>query len=126
MVTLDSNLGETTLSGGPLAAGGRWQHPKILLVLGLLAFGLSANALINGGAFSDRLQWKGVDLLEKTALLEDGAAATELGRAKACARMAQIVQSACGLSQRDHDTDGIQHCVAQELKYTMWSAYGCE
>ena len=68
-----------------------------------------------------------MDLLEKTALFEDGgAAAAELGRAKACARMTQIVQSACGLSQRDHDADGIQLCVAQELKYTMWSAYGCK
>jgi len=91
-----------------------------------LAFGLSANALLNGGAFSDRLQWKGVELFDDAALHQaGGTGAGELGHAKACARMAQIVQSACGLRQRDHDADGIQLCVAQELKYTMWSAYDC-
>ena len=42
-----------------------------------------------------------------------------------CERMEYIVGTACALQQRDHDVEGTRQCVAQELKYTMWSAYGC-
>jgi len=44
---------------------------------------------------------------------------------QACGRIAEIVHTACGYQQLDHDADGIRQCVAHELKYTMWSAYGC-
>lgn len=122
MVTLDNSLNVA----GP-GSFGRWQHPKLLLVLGVLALALTANSLIGGGAFSDRLQWKGVEFFDRTALAEaGGVAAGDLGYAKACARMSQIVQTACGMQQRDHDAEGIRQCVAYELKYTMWDAYGCE
>src|SRR3546814_17038814 len=42
-----------------------------------------------------------------------------------CQRMHQIVDTACSLKQRDHDASEIRRCVAAELKYTMWSPYGC-
>ena len=45
---------------------------------------------------------------------------------QACGRIEEIVHTACGYKQHDHDADGIRQCVAYELKYTMWSAYGCQ
>ncbi len=126
MTTVDNSLNET-----PAGSGGRWQHPRLLAFLFVLAMGSSLNALVNGGLFGPA-EWKGVALFGEE--VAQGAAGefggfgpTSRGwdQAKACGRMHQIVETACGLKQRDRDAEGIRQCIAHELKYTMWSAYGC-
>ncbi|GAB4238643.1 MAG: hypothetical protein Tsb0032_42950 [Kiloniellaceae bacterium] len=123
MTTVDDSLNEA-----PSAGGGRWQHPRLLAVLFVLALGSSINAVLSGGLFGSE-PWKGVTLFDETGVIGDfGVLGTE-GRgwdqAKTCGRIHQIVETACGLKQRDHDVTDIRQCVAYELKYTMWSAYGC-
>ena len=44
---------------------------------------------------------------------------------RVCGRILQIVESACGYETADHDSEVYWACVTGELKYTMWSAYGC-
>ena len=111
--------------------GGRWQHPRLLALLTVLAVGLSANALVNGGAFSTKAQWKGIALSDSVMFSLSGAPADgveqrALARVKACGRIHSIVETACGFRQRGRDRDGMRRCMAYELKYTMWSAYGCQ
>lgn len=105
--------------------GLRWPLPRwILLPLALPLFlvaGLAAGTLINLG-----LSGIGLGEGEGTLLTPASAATTDAGvPAGVCARMAYIVNTACALKQRDHDIEGTRRCVAHELKYTMWSAYGC-
>ena len=45
---------------------------------------------------------------------------------RVCGRILQIVESACAYETADHDSEVYWACVTGELKYTMWSAYGCE
>jgi len=98
----------------------RWLMLPVALPLFLvagLAVGILVNLGFNGGAGPE-----GGFLTPASAATADGAAVSPPG---ACARMEYIVSTACALQQRDHDVEGARQCVAQELKYTMWSAYGC-
>src|SRR5690606_14036299 len=101
------------------AAGDWWRRTRwLVLPVALplfLVFGLALGTLVNLG-------------------LSGGAGRSPAGTAVAaetaapavCQRIEHIVGTACGLKQRDRDAYGIRHCVAQELKYTLWSAYGCQ
>ncbi|MEQ8356878.1 MAG: hypothetical protein RH942_15155 [Kiloniellaceae bacterium] len=125
MVTLDNDPNDAALSGGE-----RWQYPRLLALLTALAAGMTLNALVNGGAFSDRIQWQGIDLFDKAAPVEasagvSGSSGPGVNDVEACGRIEQIVHTACGLRQRDRDAEGLRRCVAYELKYTLWSTYGC-
>lgn len=122
MATVDNSLDGTVPK-----LGRRWQHPRLLLALGVLAAGLSANAAVNGGTLGRHVQWKGIELFDEAALATGGepAEGRSLDQTKACARIHSIVETACGLRQRDRDSEGLRLCMAYELKYTMWSAYGC-
>jgi len=137
MVSIDERLHET-LAG----VGGRWRPltrrlaprrvalrrlaPRwlvlpvalpLFLVFGL-ALGTLANLALTGGAG------------EQAGLVAPASAAAAerdgLVPPGSCARMRQIVDTACSLKQRDHDAGDIRQCVAHELKYTLWSAYGCQ
>lgn len=104
----------------PRWPGPRWMVLPVVLPLFLVA-GLAAGTLVNLG-----LSGIGIGGGDGT-LLAPASAATADGGAPAgvCERMEHIVSTACALQQRDHDVEGARQCVAQELKYTMWSAYGC-
>lgn len=123
MATVDDSLNEQAAR-----SSGRWQHPRLLAFLTVLALGSSVNAVVNGGLFGPD-PWKGIDLFNEEAVSSQFGGLGVKGRgwdqAKTCGRMYQIVETACGLEQRDHDADSIRRCIAHELKYTMWSAYGC-
>ena len=104
----------------PRWPGPRWMVLPVALPLFLFA-GLAAGTLVNLG-------FSGIGLGDGDGgLLAPASAATaDAGApAGACERMAYIVSTACALQQRDHDVEGARQCVAQELKYTLWSAYGC-
>jgi hypothetical protein len=125
MVAIDNALNK--VPDGPQR---RWQHPRLLLLLSVIAFGLSVNAVLSGGSF-------GIGLPSEEGRVAARAAAagrSEVALAapvaagnleQSCRRIENIVKSACGLRQRDRDAEGIRLCTAYELKYTLWSAYGC-
>jgi len=124
MVTIDDSLHET--AAGPAS----WWHRPRWLVLPValpvfLAFGLGVGTLVNLGLNGD---WVGREGSGRVAAaeLDGGAPAAGMLPAQACGRIQYIVETACGLKQRDRLASGISQCVAQELKYTMWSAYGCQ
>ena len=124
-------IADDKMNDAAVRLGGRWQHPRLLALLTVLAVGLSVNALVNGGALSTKAQWKGIELFDKAAFsvdgeAVDGAKGLVLDRAKTCGRIHSIVETACGFRQRGRDRDGLRRCMAYELKYTMWSAYGCQ
>ena len=138
MVTLDESLNE-----GNVGAPGRWKHPRLLVLLSVLALGLSINAVVNAGYLTgendgSRPGSVGEWLAQQGVFSTDGAtapgggqsawaaASRDLDRRKVCGRMQRIIETSCGLKQRDRDAQGIRTCIAQELQYTMWSAYGCQ
>lgn len=104
----------------------RWEYPRLLAVLFVLAFASSVSAVVSGG-LGQGGAWKGTSLF--------GVGAESFGtfssadenweQVKVCGRIHQIVETACGLKQYDHDAEGIRQCIGHELKYTMWSAYNC-
>lgn len=122
MVSIDDRLHEMP---GSAAGGAWWRRPRwlvlpLVLPLGLvsgLALGILVDLALGGGSVGE-----GAGLLGSgpAAAAEAGGTATGV-----CERMQYIVDTACSLKQRDRDAWGIQQCVARELKYTMWSAYGC-
>lgn len=124
MVSIDHRLHDMLDSA---ARGGWWRRPRWLMLpvalpvflVGGLAFGILVNLALNGEV-----------IREGSGLLGSGsAAAAEAGGtapAGACERIQYIVDTACSLKQRDRDAWEIRQCVAHELKYTMWSAYGCK
>ena len=123
MATVDSPLNQAARN-----LGRRWQHPRLLLLLAVLATGLSVNVAVNGGTLGKHVNWKGIEFFDEVALATSGeqADALSLNRAKVCGRIHSIVEAACGLRQRDRDAEGLRLCMAEELRYTMWSAYDCQ
>jgi hypothetical protein len=130
MVAIDKALNKT-----PGGRKRRWQHPRLLLSLSVIALGLSVNAVVSGGSFGIGLppQSGGEATMAagsgfqgagngNVALVTPAAAEN---REQFCRRVSNIVQTACGLRQRDRDAEGIRLCTVYELKYTLWSAYGC-
>ena len=115
----------------------RWKHPRLLVLLSVLALGLSINAVVEAGYLTGKINgsgnvsagdWLGIFATEAGEKSEASqlAEARSLDQRKACGRIQRIVETSCGLKQRDRDAEGIRICVAQELQYTMWSAYGCK
>ncbi len=115
----------------------RWKHPRLLVLLSVLALGLSINAVVEAGYLTGKMNgsgtdsagdWLGIFATEAGGESEASqlAEARSLDRRKACGRIQRIVETSCSLKQRDRDAEGIRICVAQELQYTMWSAYGCK
>lgn len=101
----------------------RWEHPRLLALAFLLALGTSINAVVSGSLPED--PWKNVAFFGEGTEVAGALGAGDWDHTKTCGRIQQIVETACGLKQYDHDPDGIQQCIAYERKYTMWSAYGC-
>ena len=105
---------------------GRWRGSNwLVLPLALplfLALGLATGTAINLGLSGE---WIGRQDTGRLLAAEPGSRQSVDGTVDACGRIQSIVETACGLRQHDHDSAGIRQCVAYELKYTMWSAYGC-
>ncbi len=102
--------------------GANWLVLPLALPL-FLALGLATGTAINLGLSGD---WMGRQDTGRLAAAEaEGRLAEGPTGVQACGRIRNIVQTACGLRQYDHDSAGIRQCVSHELKYTMWSAYGC-
>lgn len=102
--------------------GAHWLVLPLALPL-FLALGFATGTAINlglSGEWIGRQDTGRLSAAEAQAGLAGGPAAGE-----ACGRIQNIVETACGLRQYDHDSDGIRQCVSYELKYTLWSAYGC-
>jgi hypothetical protein len=133
MVSIDDRLGEAA-AVVPRSAAPGWVRrlgalnpPRALplalaggLAVAVLAVGISsgwfaapADAALSGSG--------------EVTLASGGSDLTDAGvPLQACGRIEEIVHTACGYKQHDHDAAGIRQCVAYELKYTMWSAYGCQ
>lgn len=129
MVSIDDRLGEAVPVVPPAFPGAfRAAFPRALLLAGGLALAGLAAAVSSGwlaGPADAALSGA-----EEVTLAFGGASGGEAGGASAvpagaCQRIQDIVETACGYKQYDHDVAGIRQCVAYELKYTMWSAYGC-
>lgn len=123
MVTTDESL------QGPArpAVARRRAPPWLALPLALplfLAGGLAVGAIANLGVFGDWISHK--DGGRVAAAEADHRPAEGLPGTGACGQIRYIVETSCGLRQRDRDATGIRECVAYELKYTMWGAYGCQ
>lgn len=103
--------------------GANWLVLPLALPL-FLVLGLATGTAINMG-FSG--EWMGRQDTGRLAAAEAQQVGLAGGPAAgaACGRIESIVERACGLRQYDHDSAGIRQCVSHELKYTMWSAYGC-
>ncbi|WP_340118130.1 hypothetical protein [Pelagibius sp. 7325] len=134
MVSIDDRLGETAAAGHGASPG--WVErvralpraiPRALPLA--LAGGLAIAALavgISSGWFAAPAD-AALSGAGEVTLASSGAGATDAGVShQACGRIEEIVHTACGYKQHDHDAAGIRQCVAYELKYTMWSAYGCQ
>lgn len=136
MVSTDDRL-----QGAEFRSLGQWGRPRLLLaVLAAIVF-LSAFAVfINSGAERpDETGWSISQWLREEGLVsvvrglgdgaaEDGAAGLDSKpwhQHRVCERILQIVESACGYQSADRDSEVYWACVTGELKYTMWSAYGC-
>lgn len=125
MVSIDDRLHEALAAAG---TGSGWRPPRWLVLpvtLPLfLVFGLAVGTLINVGLTGEGTGRQGAGLLAAGS----AAAAEHTGVVPpaVCERMQHIVSTACGLQQRDRDASEIRHCIARELKYTLWSAYGCK
>lgn len=123
MVSLDDRLNDTVAH----SAAAEWrQHVRVpsgMMAL-MLAVVLAAGAL----AISYSNGWLSAPPAERAEVTPAaGPAKTGDVMTRACARMEEIVQTACALKDYDRDREeGIQRCVAYELKYTMWSAYDCQ
>lgn len=120
MTTLDERLPEPS-------GGWWWRRPRWLLlplVLPLfLVLGLAAGTLVNLGLTGAGVGGEGAGLVgPASAAVAEPATAVPAG---VCQRMAYIVDTACSLKQRDRDASEIRRCVEHELKYTLWSVYGC-
>lgn len=122
---------------------GPWNQPRLLLVTLALAAGLVLFSLLflaQGGSDPDESGWSlGQWLRDQgfTVVSRDlGEPQGHLGqtaleakpwhRHRVCGRILQIVETACGYESADWDSEVYWACVAGELKYTMWSAYGCD
>ena len=103
--------------------GANWLVLPLALPL-FLALGLASGTAINMDLSGE---WMGRQDTGRLAAAEAQPVGLAGGPAAsgACGRIQNIVETACGLRQYDHDSAGIRQCVAHELKYTMWSAYGC-
>lgn len=137
MVSADDSLQGT--KARPLM---QWRSPRLLLALLALGLCFSVYAVLlnsGGGSSSEGSGWslsrwlrnEGLvsivqDLSSETA----GSGRTDLEskpwhQHRVCGRILQIVESACGYESAERDSEVYWACVAGELKYTMWSAYGC-
>lgn len=123
MVTNDKSLQGPAARGAVRRGAARWLALPLALPL-FLAGGLAVGAVANLGVFGD---WIGHRDGGRVAAAEaDRGTEGSLASLGACGQIRHIVETSCGLRQRDRDATGIRECVAYELKYTMWSPYGCQ
>ena len=137
MVSTDDRL-----QGAEFRPLGLWARPRLLLA-GLVAIVcLSAFAVFfnSGTERPDEAGWSISQWLRDEGLVSvvrgpgDGASDGSVSsldskpwhQHRVCERILQIVESACGYQSADRDSEIYWACVTGELKYTMWSAYGCE
>ncbi|GAB4370264.1 MAG: hypothetical protein Kow00114_30490 [Kiloniellaceae bacterium] len=123
MVSIDDRLGEAAPSmpkGFPAALPRALPRSLPLLLAGGLALGVLAAAVAGGW-----LAGPADAALSGADEVVPASGEPAMVPAGACQRIQEIVETACGYKQYDHDAAGIRQCVAYELKYTMWSAYGC-
>lgn len=120
MASIGARFQLTLAATGP---GDWWRRPSwLVLPVALplfLVFGLAVGTLVNLGLTGAGLQSQG------SGFVQPASAATAAVPLEACGQIQYIVDTACSLQQRDRDASEIRRCVARELKYTMWSAYGC-
>jgi len=120
----------------------QWRRPRLLLALFALGFCISVYAIFlssGGGGLSEGSGWSLSRWLRDEGLVSivqdfsdemAGNGKTDLEskpwhQHRVCSRILQIVESACGYESAERDSEVYWACVAGELKYTMWSAYGC-
>ena len=128
MVTIDDRLLGTAAGTADWWRRPRWLVLPIALPIALpvfLTFGLAVGTLVNLGLNGD---WVGLQGGGQVMAAEFGGGRNAPGSmpAQTCGRMQHIVETACGLKQRDRLASDIRQCVSHELKYTLWSAYGCQ
>ena len=122
---------------------GRWADPRVLLAVAFIALCILATVMqfsARSAPPAEGSQWslsqwlhdRGFHLPSRDPSAGSLAQRNQALSAKpwhpqrACGRILQIVESACGYESADHDSEVYWACVTGELKYTMWSAYGCE
>lgn len=119
----------------------RFDHPRVLLALAIITFGVTAYALqasSRSGPASEPAgpsfaQWLEIRGFSGAPAVTQGAGIGEAGSASAapwqqqqiCGRMQEIVEAACSFESADRDSEMYWGCVSREQKYTLWSAYGC-
>ncbi|WP_420348508.1 hypothetical protein [Pelagibius sp.] len=119
----------------------RFDHPRLMLALAIVACGVTAYALQAssrsgpasdpaGPGFAQWLQIRGfsgsVEAGGDAAPGTSGvAAAAPWQQQQICGRMQEIVEAACSFESADRDSEVYWGCVSRELKYTLWGAYGC-
>jgi len=113
------------LGGRRLGARGALTQPRALALAGGLAVAVLGVGLSSGWIAGQADA--ALSASDEVTLASGGSGLARAGvPLQACGRIEEIVHTACGYKQQDHDADGIRQCVAYELKYTMWSAYGCQ
>jgi len=126
MVTLDDRLSEPSAG-----ASGWWRRPLALGPSLVLPVALVGSLTVAAMAAWMTTGWGAGESGSAQAAVDSGAMSLAAGPARsalpqACGRIHAIVETACGYKQHDHDAASIGACVTYELKYTMWSAYGCQ
>ncbi|NIA67089.1 hypothetical protein HBA54_00620 [Pelagibius litoralis] len=122
---------------------GRWGDPRLLLIVLVMVLGIAASGLLLAGRSdpsADAADWSLSQwLYDQGFRLIPGDLPPGVGvqggerdleskpwhQHRVCGRILQIVETACGYEAADRDSEVYWACVAGELKYTMWSAYGC-
>ena len=119
----------------------RFDHPRLLLALAIITFGVTAYALqassrsgpASAPAGPSFAQWLEIRGFSGTPAASPDPGIGGAGSADAapwqqqqiCGRMQEIVEAACSFESADRDSEIYWGCVSRERKYTLWGAYGC-
>ncbi len=137
MVSADDRLQDVAI--GSWVRLNNW---RFMLATGLVVAGLAVGAVLvtgngtatgggNGWSLSHWLKDQGFLLVSRDVSGQPGDGGAQGLESKpwhqhrVCGRILQIVESACAYRSADPDSEVYWACVTGELKYTMWSAYGC-
>ncbi len=103
----------------------------ILLAGAFYASGTGSSPDSGGWSLSSWLKDRGFSLVSHDVSGQSGTSGAQGLESKpwhqhrVCGRILQIVESACAYRSADPDSEVYWACITGELKYTMWSAYGC-